>query len=287
MALPGENARDIRTKFATILQRYFAGDPGLVGELFDNNQSSSPINQVAREGTGVQQVSVQEHDELEKFEKYSEQLYVQFKKRRRLELADVRGERKHEKDMKQKELEIQKEKTTTEKEAQLKIEKEREKIREELAMKRQDRKEEREHMLEMLAMKEKMREKSPPPTVHVNVGTVHATNNNSQQQTQPVSPPVNTPVTVESIAEMFKLLEGVQNRNIRDNILSQVGKRLKKDPFNMQPVGKKASMYSDKYEVNEYASHYLDIIKDAIISTRDDMVRKVGTKQNVMDTFMK
>lgn len=49
MALPGVNARDIRTKFASVLQRFFAGDPGLVGEIFDNNQSSAPIHQVARD----------------------------------------------------------------------------------------------------------------------------------------------------------------------------------------------------------------------------------------------
>lgn len=57
MALPGINAREMRTKFASVLQRYFAGDPGLVGELAHNNASSGSINALAREDLGVEQVT--------------------------------------------------------------------------------------------------------------------------------------------------------------------------------------------------------------------------------------
>ena len=49
MRLPGVNAREMRDKFANVLQRYFAGDPTLVAELANNNASDNAVNSVARE----------------------------------------------------------------------------------------------------------------------------------------------------------------------------------------------------------------------------------------------
>lgn len=49
MALPGINAREMRTKFADVLQKYFAGDASLVLEMMDNAESTAGINSLARE----------------------------------------------------------------------------------------------------------------------------------------------------------------------------------------------------------------------------------------------
>jgi len=48
MALPGENAKKLRTKAAEILTRYFAGDKTLLREIEANAASDAPVNQMAR-----------------------------------------------------------------------------------------------------------------------------------------------------------------------------------------------------------------------------------------------
>ena len=48
MVLPGRIAKETRTKFAGIIQRYMAGDESLVREVQSNAQSDAPIQQMAR-----------------------------------------------------------------------------------------------------------------------------------------------------------------------------------------------------------------------------------------------
>lgn len=48
MWLPGENAKQMRSKAAEILTRYFAGDPSLLEDIQANAASASPISQAAR-----------------------------------------------------------------------------------------------------------------------------------------------------------------------------------------------------------------------------------------------
>jgi hypothetical protein len=48
MVLPGRIAKETRTKFAGIIQRYMAGDESLVREVEANAQSDAPIQQMAR-----------------------------------------------------------------------------------------------------------------------------------------------------------------------------------------------------------------------------------------------
>ena len=43
------NAREMRTKFASVLQRYFAGDVTLIDDIADNYVSPEPVNELARE----------------------------------------------------------------------------------------------------------------------------------------------------------------------------------------------------------------------------------------------
>jgi hypothetical protein len=78
MILPGINASVIRSEFASILKRYFAGDPTLVSEVIENNQSNAPINALARE-TG-REVGL----EIEEFEEQ--------RKRRRLDFLKQQAE---------------------------------------------------------------------------------------------------------------------------------------------------------------------------------------------------
>ena len=48
MVLPGKTAKETRTQFANIIQRYMAGDESLVREVEANAQSNAPIQQMAR-----------------------------------------------------------------------------------------------------------------------------------------------------------------------------------------------------------------------------------------------
>jgi hypothetical protein len=49
MALPGTTAKLMRTQIATIIKRYFAGDASLIAEIEQNEASSSPLAEAARE----------------------------------------------------------------------------------------------------------------------------------------------------------------------------------------------------------------------------------------------
>jgi len=71
MVLPGKLAKDIRTKFATIIRRYMAGDQSLVAEIEANAQDASPIAQMARETLG----DVQE-DQGHKRQRQMEDVYI-------------------------------------------------------------------------------------------------------------------------------------------------------------------------------------------------------------------
>ena len=57
MVLPGQTAKEIRTQFASIIQRYLAGDHTLISEIQANAVSSSPVAQLARESL---QISVEQ-----------------------------------------------------------------------------------------------------------------------------------------------------------------------------------------------------------------------------------
>ena len=48
MFLPGENAKKNRSAMSTIMHRYFAGDPSLLGEIESNANSNHPMAQMAR-----------------------------------------------------------------------------------------------------------------------------------------------------------------------------------------------------------------------------------------------
>lgn len=62
MWLPGEKAKDFRTKVAEILKRYFAGDPTLLDDIQANAVSNCPINQAAR--ASLQEYSVSKRQKL-------------------------------------------------------------------------------------------------------------------------------------------------------------------------------------------------------------------------------
>jgi hypothetical protein len=53
MVLPGKLAKEIRAQFASIIQRYLAGDHTLISEIQANAASSSPVAQMARESLGI------------------------------------------------------------------------------------------------------------------------------------------------------------------------------------------------------------------------------------------
>lgn len=89
MQLPGVNAREMRDKFANVLQRYFAGDPALVAELADNNASDAPINVLAREDAGVPQI-ISEERIKQIYDDMHKQHLVQFELQRKRKLYDDR-----------------------------------------------------------------------------------------------------------------------------------------------------------------------------------------------------
>ncbi len=53
MVLPGKLAKEIRAQFASIIQRYLAGDHTLISEIQANAASASPVSQMARESLGI------------------------------------------------------------------------------------------------------------------------------------------------------------------------------------------------------------------------------------------
>lgn len=111
MALPGVNAREMRTKFASVLQRYFAGDPTLVSELIENNASDAGVNQLAREDAGVAQV-VSEARVKELYDEMYQKQLADFRAQRRLKLYDDRIEHQRKLELMDKEVEIYKTKAT-------------------------------------------------------------------------------------------------------------------------------------------------------------------------------
>lgn len=53
MVLPGHVASEVRTQFASIINRYLAGDHTLISEIQSNAESTSPVAQMARESLGI------------------------------------------------------------------------------------------------------------------------------------------------------------------------------------------------------------------------------------------
>lgn len=53
MVLPGRLAKETRTKFANIIQRYLAGDHTLISEIRANAVSNSPVAQMARQSLNI------------------------------------------------------------------------------------------------------------------------------------------------------------------------------------------------------------------------------------------
>jgi hypothetical protein len=266
MALPGVNAREIRTKFASVLQRYFAGDPSLVSELIDNNQSNGSIQQVAREDAGVSQVALPTPCQV------LEDGYTIFKKRRRIELADIHMQHKHEIQLKDKDIQLEKENQKTITMEQKKIEAERERIKDEeeskirviemdkdkIQLERQRIKEE----IELLHLKNNMREKSPQPTVNVNVGTVNTT-----QQNQ--APPAASGETQEyqgkvTVSRILKhLLKDDDLKKIPEKNLSQFLIKMGKLAADLaQPLSTKSPSLFSRFEENEYPPQEYNIIAE-------------------------
>ena len=51
--IPGKKAASIRSKFASVIHRYIAGDKSLVCEINANSKSVAPVNQIARNALGM------------------------------------------------------------------------------------------------------------------------------------------------------------------------------------------------------------------------------------------
>jgi hypothetical protein len=69
LVLPGKVAKETRTQFAGIIQRYMAGDQSLIAEIQSNAESSAPIAELARgsleESTEYQVTHKRKLDQLE------------------------------------------------------------------------------------------------------------------------------------------------------------------------------------------------------------------------------
>ena len=69
MVLPGKVAKETRAQFASIIQRYMAGDQSLIAEIQSNAESSVPITELARasldESTEYQLTHKRKLDQLE------------------------------------------------------------------------------------------------------------------------------------------------------------------------------------------------------------------------------
>ena len=63
MKLPGKLAKELRSRFVTIIQRYMAGDMSLVKEVEANAQSDAPIAQMARASLAAERAEEADLDE--------------------------------------------------------------------------------------------------------------------------------------------------------------------------------------------------------------------------------
>ena len=82
MVLPGRVAKETRTQFANIIQRYLAGDHSLISEIQANAASAAPVAQMARESLGI----ATEEDLIRKRRREDlelEKLHVEIQDRRR------------------------------------------------------------------------------------------------------------------------------------------------------------------------------------------------------------
>lgn len=131
--------------------------------------------------------------------------------------------------------------------------------------------EEKQHMLEMIEL-EKQRKSittsGSSPSVSVNI-------NNTQQAPSP------SPVTVEQVAEMYKILADIPEASARA-ILSRVGVSLRKEPHNLEPVGQTKSQFNAEFAVNQYDAQYIGLIRNLIEQGK----KKVG-KSNLFKQWGK
>lgn len=127
--------------------------------------------------------------------------------------------------------------------------------------------EEKQHMLEMIEL-EKQRKSISSPSVSVNI-------NNTQQAPSP------SPVTVEQVAEMYKILADIPEASARA-ILSRVGVSLRKEPHNLEPVGQTKSQFNPEFAVNQYDTQYIGLIRNLIEQGK----KKVG-KSNLFKQWGK
>jgi len=127
--------------------------------------------------------------------------------------------------------------------------------------------EEKQHMLEMIEL-EKQRKSVSSPSVSVNI-------NNTQQAPSP------SPVSVEQVAEMYKILADIPEASARA-ILSRVGVSLRKEPHNLEPVGQTKSQFNADFAVNQYDAQYIGLIRNLIEQGK----KKVG-KSNLFKQWGK
>lgn len=305
MALPGINAREMRTKFSDVLTRYFAGDPSLVGEIHSNYVSESPINQFARASAAVPEPmpGSTEAEKTEEFIQSAAESVERDKKRRKQELYDAKVdhkrvmevEREHTKQyeiqyktqsqiltLKKVETEgtiqIHKEITT-----QKRVETDNEvKKQKEITNQKQLEKETEQIRLEQLKL-----QLSVPPYQYER--TVYTRTPRNIGGVAPVPPPAEFqgPYTVEHVADFFHMLDHVSDLRTKKNILKQSGLKLHNPPYNLVAKSKVASMYNSEYSVNEYEETDVPLLKTAISKTRDHILAHGSPlSQPRVDTFM-
>jgi hypothetical protein len=217
MALPGDNAKLLRTKFADVLLKYFAGDESLVQEIERNRESTNPINVMAREelaATGGAAVAITRadlsslKDELK--QEIMNSLIKSEKSKRAKELYDKRAAEKHELAVIEKHAEV----ARKEREQQLEIKKRSLPIDEQY-----DAINERRFQREMklLEKKEQLQKLAQPvPTEEI--------------------PQIKGKFTTSNVANYYKIYEGLDTLR-KNRVFNTAWRAMLAEPYNLKPVG--------------------------------------------------
>ena len=275
MVAPGVNPA-IRTKFADVLKRYFAGDPTLIWEIAENNQSNADINQAARDGTDIPQFKSMEELEAymetkmqEKIEaaipSLLEKLQVDFKKQRSVTVADSRLAAKRTREN------MELENSLTIKKMML-VEQFKENDHKRFLERKQVEKESKDHDIQYQEKKIKL---------HRELNDIPVTTTTTTTTTTGGVPPV-TPCTICRVAKAFNLMDGIPEDRAK-GILQEAGNHVR---VALDPLPEKVPHLYKAFPVMQYDPGFTQTLKDAIEACIRNEKKKfnkmVDTKANTI-----
>lgn len=261
MALPGINAREIRTKFADVIQRYFAGDPSLVAELMENNQSTAGLNALAREDTGTQQVldgaEFQAAVESAVVRQYKA-LEAEFRKRRRYELYDAKtAEMRKDKEAKR-QIKIIESQTLLQAETTKQVEEQTKQVQFQEQTK-QKQVQFQEQTKQLQEQTKQAQEQTKQLELQMQLKRFE-TERYREPVALPVGWPADRPVTLCRVADFYKLLQDLPQAAQRE-VLREAGLNVVRRAQDIVPMQEKTLNVTGAFFVNQYSPRDIEELR--------------------------